>query len=100
MKENGFKLTKERSRRYSAKTIADADYADNIVLLANAPAEAEILLHSLERAAAGIGLHVKGRTIRDVALKTCWKQWTIGRSGEKRSEISVLMARHDDDDDV
>ena len=27
-------------------------------LLANAPAQAETLLHSLERASAGIGLHV------------------------------------------
>ena len=38
MKENGFKLTKERSRRYPAHTIMDADYADDIVLLANTPA--------------------------------------------------------------
>ena len=38
MKENGFKQTKERSRTYPAKTIADADYADDIALLANAPA--------------------------------------------------------------
>ena len=38
IKENGFKLTKERSRRYPAKTITDADYADDIALLANAPA--------------------------------------------------------------
>ena len=58
MKENGFKLTKERSRRYPAKTITDTDYADGIVLLANAPTQAETLLHSLEQAAAGIGLHV------------------------------------------
>ena len=58
MKENGFKLTKERSRRYPIQTITDADYADDIALLANAPAQAETLLHSLERAAAGIGLHV------------------------------------------
>ena len=58
MKENGFKLTKERSRRYPAKTITDAYYADDIALLANTPAQAETLLHSLERAAAGIGLHV------------------------------------------
>ena len=58
MKENGFKLTKERSRRYPAKTITDADYADGIVLQANAPAQAETLLHSLEWADAGIGLHV------------------------------------------
>ena len=60
MKENGFKLTKERSRRYPAKTITDADYADDIALLANPPAQGETLLHSLERAAAGIGLHVNG----------------------------------------
>ena len=58
IKENGFKLAKERSRRYPAKTITDADNADDIALLANLPAQAKTLLHSLERAAAGIGLHV------------------------------------------
>ena len=40
------------------KTITDADYADDIVILANTPNQAETLLHSLERAAPGIGLHV------------------------------------------
>ena len=58
IRENGFELTKKRSRRYPAKTIPDADYADDIALLANTPNQAETLLHSLERAAAGIGLHV------------------------------------------
>ena len=58
MKENGFKHTKERSRRYPAQTITEADYTDDIVLLANTPVQAETLLHNLERAAAGIGLHV------------------------------------------
>ena len=57
IRENGFKLTKERSRRYRTKTITDADYADDIALLANAPARAETLLHGLERAAAGISLY-------------------------------------------
>ena len=52
IKENGSKLTKESSRRYPTKTITDANYADDIALLANAPAQAETLLHSLERAAA------------------------------------------------
>ena len=33
----------------------------------------------------------------DIALKTCRKQWMIGRGGERGSEISVMMARHDDD---
>ena len=37
--------------------------------------------------------------IRDVALKTCQRRWTIERSGEKGSGISLLAARHDDDDD-
>ena len=36
--------------------------------------------------------------IRDVALKTCQRRWTIGRSGERGSGISVPAARHDDDD--
>ena len=33
IKENGFKLTKERTRRYPAKTITDTEYADDIALL-------------------------------------------------------------------
>ena len=37
--------------------------------------------------------------IRDVALKTCQRWWTIGKSGEWGSGISMLAARHDDDDD-
>ena len=43
---------------YPAKTITDADYADDIGILANTPNQAEPLLHSLERAAAVIGLYV------------------------------------------
>ena len=39
MKENDFKLTKKR-RRYPAQTLTDTDYADDIALLANAPAQA------------------------------------------------------------
>ena len=37
--------------------------------------------------------------IRDLALKTCRRRWTIGKSGEKGSGISMLAARHDDNDD-
>ena len=59
MKDNGFKLAKGRSRRYSAQIITDADYADDIALLANTHAQAETMLHVLERAAAGIVLNQK-----------------------------------------
>ena len=58
IRENDFKLTKKRSRRHPAKTITYTDYADDIAILANTPNQAETQLHSLERAAAGIGLHV------------------------------------------
>ena len=37
--------------------------------------------------------------IRDAALKTYQRRWTIWRSGERGSRISVPVARHDDDDD-
>ena len=70
IRENSFELTRKRSRRYPAKTITEADYADDIAILANTPNQAETLQHSLERAAAGIVLHVN-------ALKTeymCYNQ--------------------------
>ena len=36
---------------------------------------------------------------QDVTLKTCLRRWMIGRSSERGSGISVLVAQHDDDDD-
>ena len=38
--------------------------------------------------------------IQDVVLKTYLGRWTIGRSGERGSGISVLPARYDDDDEM
>ena len=70
MKENSSKLTKERSWRYPAQTITDANYADDIALLANVPAQGETLLHSLERAVAAIGLQVNAHKTE----YTCFKQ--------------------------
>ena len=78
MKENGFKPAKKRSRRYLAQTITDADYTDDIALLVNTPAQAESLLHSLEQAAAGTGLHVNA----DKTEYMCFNQ---------RGDISILM---------
>ncbi len=37
--------------------------------------------------------------IRDIALRICQKKSTIGKCGERRSGISMLLARNDDDDD-
>ena len=54
--------------RYPAKTITDADYADDIALLASTTNQAERLLHSLERAAVGIGLHVNAHKTESYAI--------------------------------
>ena len=108
IKENGFKLTKERSRRYPAKTITDAVYADDIALLENAPAQAETLLHSLERAAAGIGLRVNAHkteytclnqtgdisTLNDRALKLVDKFTYLGSSvSSSETDIDTRLAK-------
>ena len=61
--ELGLTLTKARGRRYPAITITDADYADDLALMADTIAEAETLLHRLESAAGDIGLFVNaGKT--------------------------------------
>ena len=60
IRESGLEMTKKRSRRYPAKTITDADYADDIAILANTPIQAEILLHSLEQ--ASMSMHTKLNT--------------------------------------
>ena len=38
--------------------MTDADNVDNLVLLANTPAQAKSLLHNLEQAAGGIGFYL------------------------------------------
>ena len=83
MKENGFELTKKRSRRYPAKTITDADYADDIAILANAPTQGETLLHSLERAAAGIGLYFNAHKTEYMCFNQTGDISTLGGSSLK-----------------
>ena len=108
IKGNGFKLTKERSRRYHTKAITDDDYADDIALLANAPAQAETLLHSLERSTEGIGLHVNAHkteymcfnqtsdisTLNGNALKLVDKFTHVGSSFSSiKTDIDTRLAK-------
>ena len=49
MEKKGLTLKKQKnttSRWYLAETITDTDYAKDLVLLGNTPAQAESLLHS------------------------------------------------------
>ena len=57
MKENNIILEKARSKQYLTWTITDADYADDITLLANTPDQVKSRLHSMKWVAGGIGLH-------------------------------------------
>ena len=106
MKENSFTLAKARSSRYLAWTITNMDYADDIVLLANTPAQAESLLHSLEKAVGGIGFRInadkmeyicfnqnqKGviSTLKDGSLKLV-DQFTYPRSSISSTENVINM---------
>ena len=49
--------------------IIDADYADDLALLTSTPNQAESLLHTLEQAARGIGLHVNVNKTEYMCLK-------------------------------
>ena len=65
IKENGFELTKKSSRKYPAKIFSDADFADDIAILANTPKQAEKLLLVLNKprqALASMSLHTKRNT--------------------------------------
>ena len=91
MKENDFKLTKERSRRYAAQTITDADYTDDIALLANTTTPAETLLHSLERVAAGIGRHVNAHKTEYMYINQRSDIYTLNVSSLKLIDKFTLL---------
>ena len=108
IKENGFELTKKRSRRYPATTITDPDYADDVAILANTPDQAEKLLHSLERATANIGLYVNAHkteymcynqtgdisTLQGTPLKLVDKFTYLGSSVEStEKDIETRLAK-------
>ena len=48
----------QRGKWISAETVIDADNSDDLVLLANTPAQSRSLLHSLEQAARDVSLYV------------------------------------------
>ena len=68
-KENGFTLKKAKSRWYPAETITDADYIDDLTLLANTSAQDKSLLHRQEQAAGGIGLNMNANKIEFMCFK-------------------------------
>ena len=84
-------MTKKRSRRYPANTITDADYADDIAILANVPAQAKTLLHSLEWTAVGIGLHVNAHETEYMCFNQTGDISTLGGSSLKLVEKFTFL---------
>ena len=66
-----------KKRWYLTQTIMDADYTDDIALLANTPTQPESLLHSLKQAVSGISLHVNADKMEYVCL-------------DQKGDISIL----------
>ena len=74
-----------------AQTIMNVDYTDDIPHLANISTQAESLLHSLEQAAGGIGIHVNA----DKTECMCFNQrgnisilkWTSSPTSEAASHL-------------
>ena len=81
MKDNDFKQTKERSRVYPKQlwTLTMHD----IALLENTPAQAKTRLHSLEWAAASIGLHVKAHKMEYICFNQTVDMSTLHSSSLK-----------------
>ena len=62
-------LKKSRSWQYPAETKTDEDYADDLVLFAITPTQAEFLLYRLEQTAEGIGLYVNANKTEFMYIK-------------------------------
>ena len=86
----------------------DADYADDIALLANTPSQAETLQHSLEQVVVGIGLYVNAHkteymcfyqtgdipTLNGSSLKLVGKFAYLGSSvSSTKNDINARLAK-------
>ena len=91
--KNGVKLKKETSWRYPARTITDANNADHISLLANTPSQANTLLHSLQRAAASIGLHVNANKREFTSFNQTGDLSTLNGSSLKLVDKFAFLGR-------
>ena len=78
LKENVSTQKKKRLNKianiHPAETWTDSNYIDDLALLVNTPAQAESPLHSLEKPAEGISLHVNAYKSELSLLASVWNQ--------------------------
>ena len=85
-------MEKQEAGRYLVRTITDADYANDIALLVNTPDKAESLLHILEQAASGIGLHVNADKTEYMCFNQSGDISTL--NGETSGQVHLHRKQH------
>ena len=69
--------------------MTDADYTDDLALLANTPIQTESLLHSLEQTAGNNGLHVSANKREYMCFKRDGAMSTISVAPEISKQVHV-----------
>ncbi|MCP4493068.1 MAG: hypothetical protein GY820_38085 [Gammaproteobacteria bacterium] len=87
----GFTLHQQRSRRYPAVKIADADFADDLALITDTIAEAQRFLLSLEDLANSIGLHLNESKTKYLITPNCEPGPITTKSGEELKEVKDFL---------
>ena len=83
----GFTLYERRSRRHDAKKVSDADYADDLALLADYIQDAESTLHNVEQLAQVIGLYVNPSKTKFICLNQDSSRGIKSLNGESINQV-------------
>ena len=85
--ELGFTLKKQQCRRQPAKTITDADYADDLAVLTDNVKDATTLLHNIEKVAREIGLYVNAGKTEFMSINQDSSEGMKSLNGEKVKKV-------------
>ena len=85
--ELGFTLTKQKSKCYPAMKITDADYADDLAVLADILKDATFLLHSIERTAKEIGFYLNADKTEFICFNQDASERMKSLDGEKIKQV-------------
>ena len=85
--ELGFTLAKRKSKRYPAMKITNADYADDLAVLADVLKDATFLLHSIERTAKEIGFYLNADKTEFICFNQDVSERMKSLDGEKIKQV-------------
>ena len=87
--ELGFTLAKRKSKCYPAMKITNADYADDLAVLADVLKDATFLLHSIERTAKEIGLYLNADKTEFICFNQDASEGMKSFNGEKIKQVKA-----------